>query len=168
VRRCVGGEQVVTAVFRSVAEYQGAVGRSYGPTDWLIIDQARINAFADATGDHQWIHVDSQRAAKGPFGGTIAHGFLTLALVSYFLPQLLTAEGMKLDLNYGCDRVRFPGAVRSGSRVRGRAQIVSVEEVGGVAEVGGGAVQVKIRVTIEAEGSEKPVCVADTLSRFYF
>ncbi|HXO16293.1 MAG TPA: MaoC family dehydratase [Steroidobacteraceae bacterium] len=154
--------QCATAVFRSVAEYQGAVGRSYGPTDWLIIDQARINAFADATGDHQWIHVDSERAAKGPFGATIAHGFLTLSLVSYFLPQLLTAEGMKLDLNYGCDRVRFPGAVRSGSRVHARAQIVSVEEVGG------GAVQVKIRVTIEAEGIEKPVCVADTLSRLYF
>ena len=150
------------AVIRSAAEYHAAVGRSYGPTDWLIIDQARINAFAEATGDHQWIHVDSERAAKGPFGGTIAHGFLTLALVSYFLPQLLTAEGMKLDLNYGCDRVRFPGVVRSGSRVRARAQIISVEEVGG------GAVQVKIRVTVEAEGIEKPVCVADTLSRFYF
>jgi acyl dehydratase len=151
-----------TAVFRSAAEYQDAVGRSYGPTDWLIIDQARINAFADATGDHQWIHVDPERAAKGPFGGTIAHGFLTLSLLSYFLPQLLTAEGMKLDLNYGCDRVRFPGVVRAGARVRARAQVVSG------AEVGGGAVQVKIRVSIEAEGIEKPVCVADTLSRFYF
>ena len=158
----MGGKQVVTAVFRSAGEYQAAIGRSYGPTDWLIIDQARINAFADATGDHQWIHVDLERAAKGPFGGTIAHGFLTLALVNYFLPQLLTAEGMKLELNYGCDRVRFPGVVRSGARVRARAQIVSVEEVAG------GAVQVKIRVTVEAEGLEKPVCVADTLSRFYF
>ena len=104
----------------------------------------------------------SQRAAEGPFGGTIAHGFLTLSLANYFLPQLLTAEGMKLDLNYGCDRVRFPGVVRSGARVRARAQIVSVEEVAGA------AVQVKICGTVEVEGIEKPVCVADTLSRFYF
>jgi acyl dehydratase len=152
----------MTAVFRSAQEFQAAVGRSFGPSNWLTVEQARVDAFADATGDHQWIHVDPARAAGGPFGGTIAHGYLTLSLVNYFLPQLLRAEGMKLGLNYGCDRVRFPAALRTGSRARCRAEILSVEDVGG------GAVQVTIRATIEAEGSDKPVCVADTLSRFYF
>src|SRR5258706_6089037 len=117
--------------YGSPADLLDAVGDEFGPTEWIEITQERINAFADATDDHQWIHVDAERAAKGPFGATIAHGFLTLALVNYFLPQLLTAEGMKLELNYGCDRVRFPGVVRSGARVRARAQLVSVEEVGG-------------------------------------
>ena len=152
----------MTAVFRSAAEYQAAIGKSFGPTEWLRIEQPRVDAFADATGDHQWIHVDAARAASGPFGGTIAHGFLTLSLVNYFLPQLVRAEGMKLGLNYGCDRVRFPAAVRTGTRVRARAEIVAVDAAGE------GAVQVKIRVTVEAEGGDKPVCVADTLSRFYF
>jgi len=151
-----------SAVFRSVQEYQAAVGQSYGPTDWLLVDQNRINLFAEATGDHQWIHVDPDRAADGPFGGTIAHGYLSLALVNLFLPQLVRAEGMRHGINYGCDRVRFPAALRSGSRLRGRAQLLAVEDLGG------GALQAKIRVTLEAEGVEKPVCVADTLSRLYF
>ena len=151
-----------SAVFRSLQEYQAAVGQSYGPTDWLLVDQNRINLFAEATGDHQWIHVDPERAADGPFGGTIAHGYLSLALVNHFLPQLVRAEGMRHGINYGCDRVRFPAALRSGSRLRGRAQLLAVEDLGG------GALQAKIRVTLEAEGVEKPVCVADTLSRLYF
>jgi acyl dehydratase len=151
-----------SAVFRSVQEYQAAVGQSYGPTDWLLVDQNRINLFAEATGDHQWIHVDPERAADGPFGGTIAHGYLSLALVNLFLPQLVRAEGMRHGINFGCDRVRFPAALRSGSRLRGRAQLLAVEDLGG------GALQAKIRVTLEAEGVEKPVCVADTLSRLYF
>ncbi len=151
-----------SAVFRSVQEYQAAVGQSYGPTDWLLVDQNRINLFAQATGDQQWIHVDPERAADGPFGGTIAHGYLSLALVNHFLPQLVRAEGMRHGINYGCDRVRFPAALRSGSRLRGRAQLLAVEDLGG------GALQAKIRVTLEAEGVEKPVCVADTLSRLYF
>jgi acyl dehydratase len=150
------------AVFRSVREYQDGVGRSFGPTDWLIVDQARINLFAEATGDHQWIHVDPQRAAQGPFGATIAHGYLSLSLVNYFLPQLLRAEGMRHGINYGCDRVRFPAALKVGSRLRGRAEIIAVEDMGE------GAVQVKTRVTLEADGTVKPVCVADTLSRLYF
>lgn len=152
----------MTALSRSAQEYQAAVGRSFAPTEWLLIDQARVDAFADATDDHQWIHVDAARSSKGPFGATIAHGFLTLSLVNYFLPQLMRVEGTKQVLNYGCDRVRFPAALRTGSRARARAEIVSAEDVGG------DAVQVKIRVTVEAEGSDKPVCVADTLSRFYF
>jgi acyl dehydratase len=153
---------MTAAVFRSAEEYRAAVGHSFGPSDWLTVDQARVDAFAAATGDHQWIHVDAARAAAGPFHGTIAHGFLTLSLVNYFLPQLVRAEGMKLGLNYGCDRIRFPAALRTGTRARAHAQIVAVEDVGG------GAVQVKMRVTVEAEGEDKPVCVADTLSRFYF
>jgi acyl dehydratase len=139
-----------SAVFRSVQEYLAAVGQSYGPTDWLLVDQNRINLFAAATGDQQWIHVDPERAADGPFGGTIAHGYLSLALVNLFLPQLVRAEGMRHGINYGCDRVRFPAALRSGSRLRGRAQLLAVEDLGG------GALQAKIRVTL------------DTLSRLYF
>jgi len=148
--------------FASPQEFQAAVGRGFGPTAWLLIEQARINAFADATDDHQWIHVDAARAAKGPFGGTIAHGFLTLALAYHFLPQLITAPTAKLCINYGCDRVRFPAVVRAGAQVRARAEILSA------GEVGAGAVQVKIQVTIEVQGSDKPVCVADTLNRYYF
>ena len=153
---------MTAAVFHSAAEYQAAVGRSFGPTDWLTIEQDRIDKFAEATGDHQWIHVDPARAAKGPFGATIAHGYLSLSLVNYFLPDLARAEGMKHGVNYGCDRVRFPAALKVGTRVRARAEILGVEDLGG------GAVQVKIRVSIEAEGVDKPVCVADTLSRLYF
>jgi acyl dehydratase len=149
-------------IFRSAEDFKTAVGRQLGPTDWLTIDQQRIDAFAEATGDHQWIHVDTERAKAGPYGGTIAHGYLTLSLVNHFLPELIRPEGMKLGINYGCDRVRFPGIVRSGTRVRARAEILGTEEVGP------GAVQVKIRVSIEVESAERPACVADTLSRFYF
>ncbi len=150
------------AVFRSAREYQEAIGRVFGPTEWLVVDQHRIDLFAQATGDDQWIHVDAARAARGPFGGTIAHGFLSLSLVNYFLPQLVRAEGLKHGINYGCDRVRFPAALRSGTRLRARGEILAVEDLGG------GAAQVKMRITLEGEGLEKPVCVADTLSRFYF
>ena len=153
---------MTATVFRSAREYQEAVGHTFGPTDWLTVDQHRIDLFAEATGDDQWIHVDAARAATGPFGGTIAHGYLSLALVNYFLPQLVRAEGLRHGLNYGCDRVRFPAALRSGTRVRGLAEIVAAEQQPD------GAVQVKIRVTLEAEGGGKPVCVADTLSRLYF
>ncbi|HEY2809129.1 MAG TPA: MaoC family dehydratase [Steroidobacteraceae bacterium] len=150
------------AVLRSAQEYQAALGRSFGPTEWLTVDQQRIDLFAEATGDHQWIHVDTERARSGPFGATVAHGYLSLGLVNYFLPDLVRAEGMKHGVNYGCDRVRFPAVLKSGTRVRARAEILGVEDLGA------GAVQVKIRVTLEAEGSDKPVCVADTLSRLYF
>jgi acyl dehydratase len=149
------------ALFRSAEEFKGATGRSFGPTEWLVVDQSRINQFADATGDHQWIHVDVDRARNGPFGGTIAHGYLTLSLVNYFLPELIQAEGAKMGVNYGCDRVRFPSAVRAGSRVRGRAEILGTDDVAG-------GVQVKIRITVETEDGDKPACVADTLSRWYF
>jgi acyl dehydratase len=149
-------------ILRSVADYQAAVGRTLGPSEWLTVEQSRIDAFAEATGDHQWIHLDAARAAHGPFGATIAHGFLTLSLVSYFRPQLLRIEGARHVLNYGCDRVRFPGVVRVGVRLRARAEILSAEDLGS------GAVQVKTRFTVEAEKTEKPVCVAETLNRVYF
>jgi acyl dehydratase len=149
------------AVFASAGDLRGAVGRLLGPTDWLVVEQSRIDKFADATGDHQWIHVDPVRAASGPFQGTIAHGYLTLALVNLFLPQLIAVPGASMGINYGSERVRFPSAVRSGSRIRAAAEIARVEDVRD-------AVQVMIRVTVEIEGSNKPACVAETLSRYYF
>ena len=154
-------------VFNSVGELTAAVGMSVGPTDWVTIEQNRIDAFADATGDHQWIHVDVERAKEGPFGATIAHGYLTLSLASLFLPQLLEVRGAAMGVNYGCDRVRFPAAVRAGSRVRGSAEILGSEELPGK-DGGPPGIQVKIRVTVELEGGDKPACVADTLSRWYF
>jgi acyl dehydratase len=154
-------------VFQGAQELVASVGLTLGPTDWVTIDQGRINAFADATGDHQWIHVDLERARQGPFGATVAHGYLTLSLVSLFLPQLLEVRGATMGVNYGCDKVRFPAAVRSGSRVRGTAEVLSTEDLPGRDGVPAG-VQVKIRVTVALEGGDKPACVADTLSRWYF
>ncbi len=136
------------------------VGARLGPTQWLAIDQARIDRFAKATDDHQWIHVDPVAAADGPFGATIAHGYLTLALVNRFLPELLTVANASMGVNYGCEKVRFPSPVRVGSRIRGSGVLVSVERVGG-------GLQVLVRVTVEIEGQERPACVADTLSRFF-
>ena len=138
----------------------GQVGARLGPTAWLAIDQARIDRFAEATDDHQWIHVDPVAAADGPFGATIAHGYLTLSLVNRFLPDLLTVANASMGVNYGCEKVRFPSPVRVGSRIRGTGELVSVEPAGG-------GLQVLVRVTVEIEGQERPACVADTLSRFY-
>ncbi len=147
------------AVFRSVEELAAAVGAKLGPTDWLTIEQSRVDAFADATGDHQWIHVDLERARTGPFGGTIAHGYLTLSLCSLFLPQLMRVEMSGMGINYGLDRVRFTAPVRVGSRIRAVGEIASVTPVTG-------GVQVVVRVTVEIEGGTRPACVADTISRF--
>lgn len=149
----------MTAVFRSVEELAAAVGTKLGPTDWLTIEQSRVDAFADATGDHQWIHVDIERAAAGPFGGTIAHGYLTLSLCSLFLPRLMRVEMSGMGINYGLDRVRFTAPVRVGSRIRAVGEIASVTPVTG-------GVQVVVRVTVEIEGGARPACVADTISRF--
>ena len=149
----------MSRVFSSAEALQAAVGETLGPTDWLTIEQSRVDAFAEATGDHQWIHVDVDRARQGPFGGTIAHGYLTLSLSSFFLPQLLRVEVSGMGINYGLDRVRFPAPVRVGARIRGRGEIVSVTAVTG-------GVQTVVRVTIEVEGSDRPACVADTISRF--
>lgn len=136
------------------------VGQDLGTTEWLEIDQERVNLFAEATGDHQWIHVDVDRAKEGPFGSTIAHGYLTMSLVNYFLPDIFKVHNISMGVNYGVDKVRFPSPVPVGSRIRG------VGEVSAVEEVKGGAVQFRVKVTVEVEGSDRPACVAETINRF--
>ena len=148
-------------VFNTPAEIKGTEGKHLGYSDWVEIKQDRINMFADATGDHQWIHVDPERAKDGPFGVCIAHGYLTLSLVNMFLPQIVEVRGIRMGVNYGCDRVRFPSPVKVDSKVRGGGEVVKVEEVKG------GGVQVTVRITVEIEGGERPACVVDTISRFY-
>ena len=147
--------------FQSPSELPAAVGRHLGYSDWLPITQERVNLFADATGDHQWIHVDPERAKSGPFGGAIAHGYLTLSLVNCFLPQIVEVRGISMGVNYGADRVRFPAPVKVGARVRGGAELLKVEETKD------GGVQATIRVTVEVEGGGRPACVVDTISRYY-
>ncbi len=150
----------MTTTVAAPADLLGLVGSELGPTGWTTITQDRIGLFADATGDHQWIHVDVERAnAESPFGGPIAHGYLTLSLVNLFLPELLTVEEFSAGLNVGLERVRFPSPVPSGSNLRARGEVVSAEEARG-------GVQVVVRITVEVEGSDKPACVADTVSRF--
>ncbi len=150
----------MSRVFANPAALLEAVGTELGPTEWLTVDQDRIDGFAEVTGDDQWIHVDVERARTGPFGGTIAHGYLTLALVNWFLPRLMRVEQVSMGVNYGLERVRFPDYVPAGSRIRGRGLIVAAEPVKG-------GVQVTVRVTVEREGGGKPACVADTVSRFF-
>lgn len=151
----------MTTIYSSAEQLLAAEGQDLGATDWLEIDQARVNLFAEATGDHQWIHVDPVRAASGPFGGCIAHGYLTLSLVNLFLPQLIQVDNLRMGVNYGCDRVRFPAPVRVGARIRGRGEVVRVEQVGA-------AVQATVRVSVEIEGGDRPGCVVDTISRYTF
>ena len=150
----------MTKIFAKPADLIGAEGTQLGPTDWLLIDQDRVNGFAEVTGDHQWIHVDVELAKQGPFGGTIAHGYLTMSLVNYFLPQLIEVQGFAHAVNVGADRLRFLAPVKVGSRIRGVGEIVGVEEVKG-------AIQSIVRVTVEIEGSDKPACVVDTISRYF-
>lgn len=153
---------MTTALFDSVAGVLAAVGTDLGHTDWVVIDQQRINTFAEATGDHQWIHVDPERAKDGPFGVCVAHGYLTLALANLFLPQLVSYQRLKMGVNYGCDKVRFPAPVKVDSRVRGRGAVVAAESVKG------DGVQVTVRISVEIDGRDKPGCVVDTISRLYF
>lgn len=144
----------------SPAELLDLDGADLGVTDWSAVTQEQVDQFADATGDHQWIHVDVARAtAESPFGGPVAHGYLTLSLVNLFLPQLLDVQGASMGVNVGLDKVRFPAPVPVGARLRGHGQVVAVAEAKG-------GVQVTVRVTVEIEGSDKPACVADTVSRF--
>ncbi|MFD3454102.1 MaoC family dehydratase [Streptomyces sp. NPDC058691] len=147
-------------IFTSVDELKAAVGEELGTTEWLEVDQKRIDLFADATGDHQWIHVDPEKAAQGPFGTTIAHGYLTLSLIPSFTPELMRVEGVKMGVNYGVNKVRFPSPVPVGSRLRATGQVAEVTEVPGGA-------QLVVRITVEREGGDKPVCVAETVVRFY-
>ena len=147
-------------VFARPQDLIGAEGTPLGPTEWLTIDQARVDGFAEVTEDRQWIHVDVERAKAGPFGGTIAHGYLTVSLVNHFLPQLIEVCGFTHAVNVGADRLRFLNPVRVGARIRGRGEIVGVEEVKG-------AVQSVGRVTVAIAGEDKPACVVDTISRYY-
>jgi acyl dehydratase len=147
--------------FDSVEQLRDAVGTTLGYGDWVLVDQARIDQFAEATGDHQWIHVDRERAAAGPFGTTVAHGYLTLALLPVLVGDKLRTAGVRMALNYGLNRVRFPAPLPCGSRVRGLVEVLSVEDVDG-------GVQTAYRVTVEREGGDKPVCVAEALARAYF
>lgn len=147
-------------IFSNPRDLIGQEGTQLGPTDWLTIDQDRVNGFAEVTGDHQWIHVDVERAKAGPFGGTIVHGYLTMSLVNYFLPQLIEVRGFAHAVNVGADRLRFLSPVKVGSRIRGVGEVVSVEEVKG-------AIQSVVRVTVEIEGQDKPACVLDTISRYF-
>ena len=150
----------MTTTFDNPSMLLEAVGQDLGHSDWVQIEQQRIDQFADATGDHQWIHVDPKKASEGPYGKTIAHGYLTLSLANLFLPQIMQVNNTSMGVNYGCEKVRFPAAVPVGSKVRGAGEILSAEEVKG-------SVQVVVRMTIEIEGSDRPACVIDTISRFF-
>ena len=151
----------MSTTFSSAAQLLAAEGIDLGRTDWLLLTQERINLFAEATGDHQWIHVDPERAASGPFGACIAHGYLTLSLANLFMPQLMQFENLAMGVNCGTDRLRFPAAVKVGSRIRGHGQVMRVEALGQ-------AVQAVVRMSVEIEGSERPGCVVDTISRYTF
>jgi acyl dehydratase len=145
-------------VYGSVAEL--AVGESIGPGPWFTIDQERVDAFAEATGDHQWIHTDPERAAAGPFRGTIAHGFLTLALLPMLTRDLYRVDGLRMAVNYGLNRVRFPAPARVGNAVRLTAQVTDVTPVSG-------GVQLVVTATVDTDRGGKPCCVAETVSRLY-
>ncbi|KUR81042.1 MaoC family dehydratase [Novosphingobium sp. Fuku2-ISO-50] len=150
----------MTRVYDRPTDLIGQEGTKLGPTDWLAIEQERVDGFADVTGDHQWIHVDVDRAKDGPFGGTIAHGYLTMSLANYFLPRLIEVRGFAHAVNVGADRLRFLNPVKVGSRIRATGEIVSIEDIKG-------AIQSVVRVTIEIEGQTKPACVLDTISRYF-
>jgi acyl dehydratase len=147
--------------FASLDDLRSAAGTELGVSDWIEIDQDRIDQFADATGDHQWIHVDPERARSGPFGGTVAHGYLTLSLIPALAASVWSLDNARMGVNYGLNKVRFPAPVPVGSRVRARIELLAVDDVPG------NGVQLTARVTVEREGGDKPVCVAETVSRVY-
>ncbi|AUS77240.1 MaoC family dehydratase [Actinoalloteichus sp. AHMU CJ021] len=147
-------------IFDSPAALLDATGDHLGPGPATVIDQERVDTFADVTDDHQWIHTDPTRAAHGPFGGTVAHGYLTLSLLPSFIRGLYRVRGARLIVNYGLNRVRFPAPLRTGDTVRATARLDQAHQVGD-------AVQVHLLVTIQADGADKPCCVAESLSRFY-
>jgi acyl dehydratase len=146
--------------FNGIDDLRASAGEEIGHSGWHTVTQEEIDAFAQVTGDHQWIHVDPDRAAASPFGSTIAHGLLTLSLGPRFLEEVLTVEGVAFGVNYGYGKVRFPAPVPVGSRIRMHATLTAVEEVAG-------GVQATIEQRFEREGSDKPVCVAESLGRFY-
>ncbi len=153
--------QSMTTVLNGIADLEANVGRHLGHSPWMIVTQEMVNTFADATGDHQWIHVDVERAkAESPFGGPIAHGYLTLSLGPRLLPQIVRVEGFRLGVNYGADKIRFPSPVPVGANLRAGAELLAVDEIPGGA-------QAKLRLTFEVEGAAKPACVAEVLFRYY-
>jgi acyl dehydratase len=153
--------RAMTIEFETPEALRGAVGTHLGFSDWMEITQERIDLFAEATGDRQWIHVDPERAKSGPFGTTIAHGYLTLSITNLFLPQLLRVPAAKLGVNYGANKVRFPAPVPVGSRIRMGSEIIDVQDVPG-------GLQVAARNTVEIDGHDKPGCVVEAISRFLF
>ncbi|MET9560407.1 MaoC family dehydratase [Streptomyces tauricus] len=150
----------MTMTVNGVDELRKLAGGDLGTSEWIEVTQERINTFADATGDHQWIHVDAEKAAEGPFGAPIAHGYLTLSLFIPLFTELLDVQGVTTKVNYGLNKVRFPAPVRAGSRIRLTASLTAVEDVPG-------GVQITVNGTIEIEGEQKPAAVLQSLSRFY-
>ena len=146
--------------FQTIAELKDLVGTDLGTSEWITVTQERIQQFADATGDHQWIHLDAEKAAAGPFGTTIAHGFLTLSLLPEMAASAFEVKGTRMGVNYGLNKVRFPAPVPSGSRLRGHFKMQKYEPLEGGA-------QITVEVTMEREGSDKPVCVAESVGRRY-
>jgi acyl dehydratase len=151
----------MTTIVQGIDGLRDLVGQHLGYSDYTEVTQEQVNTFADATGDHQWIHVDVERAkAESPFGGPIAHGYLTLSMGPRLLPQVIAVNGISMAVNYGCNKVRFPSPVPVGSKVRAGAELVSIEDVAGGA-------QVTMNVTFEVEGAPKPSCVAEVVYRYY-
>jgi acyl dehydratase len=150
---------VTVKAFQSIEEFAGAAGTGLGTSDWVVIDQDRIDRFADATGDRQWIHVDPQAAAEGPFGRTIAHGFLTPSLLPVLWKQVYSVEGVAMAVNYGLGRVRFVAPVPSGAKIRATVKVVEVTRLAG-------AVQGTLSTTIEVDGSDKPAAVVESVVRY--
>jgi acyl dehydratase len=150
----------MATIFETPADLVKAVGKELGSSDWIEITQERIDRFAEATEDFQWIHTDPERAKAGPFGKTIAHGYLTQSLASFFLSQVITVKGIVMAINYGMDRVRFPAPATVGSKLRGTGELIDAKSLDG------GAVQATIRITVEVEGGDKPTAVVDTITRF--
>lgn len=148
--------------YSSIDDLEAAIGVEIGPSGWLEVTQERVNGFADATDDHQWIHLDPERARSGPFGSTIAHGYLTLSLLPHFTTELRELNNVRMIVNYGLNKVRFPAPVPVGSRIRARSSVVSVERIDT------SSAQVVTRVSVEIEASSKPGCVAETVARVYF
>lgn len=151
------GTATQPTVYDGIDAFEQRVGQHLGYSGWLTVTQAAINLFADATGDHQWIHVDAQRAAEGPYGSTIAHGYLTLSLVPVLVQQIYRVTGLAMQVNYGLDRIRFPAPVPVDSRIRAGAELLRVERDARGAKA-------TVRVTVEIDGSERPACVADTIA----
>jgi acyl dehydratase len=150
----------MTTIIEGIDGLKAKQGEHLGYSDWLEITQERVNEFAEATGDHQWIHVDPERAKAGPFGGPIAHGYLTISLAPMLLPQVMRVEGIQMGVNYGINKLRFPSPVPVGAKLRVGAQLADVEDIAGGA-------QVTLDLTFEVEGKDKPACVAQAVYRYY-